>query len=107
MKTAIHGKNIILGVCGGIAAYKSVELLRLLTKQKADVRVIMTRNAARFVGPVTFEALSGKPVCTDLFDKRDPDASIRHIDWAEDAHGVVIAPATPRSSVVIGLPWKS
>ncbi len=94
MKTAIHKKNIVLGVCGGIAAYKSAELLRLLTKNGADVRVIMTRNAARFVGPVTFGALSGKPVCTDLFDASDADASIRHIDWARDAHGVVIAPAT-------------
>jgi phosphopantothenoylcysteine decarboxylase/phosphopantothenate--cysteine ligase len=94
MKTSIHRKNIVLGVCGGIAAYKSVEFLRLLTKNGADVRVMMTRNAARFVGPVTFEALSGKPVCTDLFDKTDPDASIRHIEWAQEAHGVVIAPAT-------------
>ena len=94
MKTSIHEKNIVLGVCGGIAAYKSAALLRLLTKSGANVRVMMTRNAARFVGPVTFEALSGKPVCTDLFDKTDPDASIRHIEWAQEAHGVVIAPAT-------------
>ncbi|WP_373497759.1 bifunctional phosphopantothenoylcysteine decarboxylase/phosphopantothenate--cysteine ligase CoaBC [Desulfococcus sp.] len=94
MKTAIHGKHIVLGICGGIAAYKSAELLRLLTKAGANVRVMMTRNAARFVGPVTFEALSGKPVCTDLFDRTDPDAAIRHIEWAQEAHGVVIAPAT-------------
>lgn len=94
MKTAIHGKQIVLGVCGGIAAYKSAELLRLLTKSGASVRVMMTRNAARFVGPVTFEALSGKPACTDLFDRRDPDAAIRHIEWAQEAQGVVIAPAT-------------
>jgi len=94
MKTSILGAHIVLGVCGGIAAYKSVELLRLLTKSGADVRVMMTRNAARFVGPMTFEALSGKRVCTDLFDRRDPDASIRHIEWAQDAQGVVIAPAT-------------
>ncbi|MDX9817758.1 MAG: bifunctional phosphopantothenoylcysteine decarboxylase/phosphopantothenate--cysteine ligase CoaBC [Desulfococcus multivorans] len=94
MKTSIHGVRIVLGVSGGIAAYKSVELLRLLTKSGADVRVMMTRNATRFVGPMTFEALSGKRVCTDLFDRSDPDASIRHIEWAQDAQGVVIAPAT-------------
>ncbi|MEE4356065.1 MAG: bifunctional phosphopantothenoylcysteine decarboxylase/phosphopantothenate--cysteine ligase CoaBC [Desulfococcaceae bacterium] len=94
MKNAIHQKNIVLGVCGGIAAYKSVEFLRLMTKKGAGVRVMMTPHACEFVGPMTFAALSGKPVCTDLFDSRDTDASIRHIEWAQDAHAVVIAPAT-------------
>ncbi len=94
MKNAIHQKNIVLGVCGGIAAYKSVELLRLMTKKGAGVRVMMTPHACEFVGPMTFAALSGKPVCTDLFDSRNTDASIRHIEWAQDAHAVVIAPAT-------------
>jgi len=70
MTTTIKNKNIVLGVCGGIAAYKSVELLRLLKKQGANVRVIMTENAGTFVGPLTFEALSGEQVCTDLFEKR-------------------------------------
>ena len=93
MKTVIEKKNIILGVSGGIAAYKSVELLRLLVKQGANVRVMMTKNAQWFVGPLTFEALSGQPVCTDLFERND-DASIRHIQWAEAADAVVIAPAT-------------
>jgi phosphopantothenoylcysteine decarboxylase/phosphopantothenate--cysteine ligase len=93
MKTVIEKKNIILGVSGGIAAYKSVELLRLLVKQGANVRVIMTENAQWFVGPLTFEALSAQPVCTDLFEKND-DVSIRHIQWAEAADAVVIAPAT-------------
>ncbi len=93
MKTVIEKKNIILGVSGGIAAYKSVELLRLLVKQGANVRVMMTKNAQWFVGSLTFEALSGQPVCTDLFEKND-DASIRHIQWAEAANAVVIAPAT-------------
>lgn len=93
MKTVIQKKNIILGVSGGIAAYKSVELLRLLVKQGASVRVMMTKNAQWFVGLLTFEALSGQPVCTDLFEKND-DASIRHIQWAEAADAVVIAPAT-------------
>jgi phosphopantothenoylcysteine decarboxylase / phosphopantothenate---cysteine ligase len=93
MKHIIDKKNIVLGVSGGIAAYKSVELLRLFVKEGANVRVIMTRNAQKFVGALTFEALSGQAVCTDLFEKGD-DASIRHIDWAEKADIAVIAPAT-------------
>ena len=93
MKRIIDGKNIVLGVSGGIAAYKSVELLRLFVKEGANIRVIMTKYAQAFVGALTFKALSGQAVCTDLFEKSD-DASIRHIDWAEQADAVVIAPAT-------------
>jgi len=93
MQTVIKNKTIILGVSGGIAAYKSVELLRLLTGAGAIARVVMTRNAQWFVGPLTFKALSGQPVCSDLFDG-DGDASIRHIDWAREADAVIIAPAT-------------
>ncbi len=93
MKIGIKNKNIVLCVSGGIAVYKSVELLRLLQKQEANVRVIMTENARWFVGPLTFEALTGHPVCTSLFEK-GADASIKHIDWAEQADAVVIAPAT-------------
>ncbi|MGD2270883.1 MAG: bifunctional phosphopantothenoylcysteine decarboxylase/phosphopantothenate--cysteine ligase CoaBC [Desulfobacterales bacterium] len=93
MTPSIKDKNIILGVCGGIAAYKSVELLRQMKKQDASVRVVMTHNAKAFVAPLTFEALSGQPVCTSLFDEHH-EASIRHIDWARQADAVVIAPAT-------------
>jgi len=93
MKTDLKNKNIVLGVTGGIAAYKSVELLRLLKGEDADVRVIMTANACWFVGPLTFKALAGHPVCTGLFENND-DASIRHIEWAREADAVVIAPAT-------------
>lgn len=89
----IKGKNIVLGVSGGIAAYKSAELLRLIRKQDANARVIMTKNASAFVGPLTFEALSGNPVCTDLFEKGG-NSSIRHIEWAKEADAVVVAPAT-------------
>jgi len=89
----LAGKEIVLGVCGGIAAYKSAELLRLMVKQGTSVRVMMTRNALEFVGRMTFEALSGKPVCTDLFSAGD-DSAIKHIHWAETAQAVVIAPAT-------------
>ena len=91
--TELKNKQIVLGVCGGIAAYKSVELLRRLVKKGARVRVIMTRSATRFVAPMTFEVLSENPVCVDLFEEKD-DAAIRHIAWAEEAQAVVIAPAT-------------
>ena len=93
MKRIIKNKNIVLGVSGGIAAYKSVELLRLLIKEEANVRVIMTKNALEFVKPLTFWALSRQPVCIGLFETVD-DASIRHIDWANQADAVIIAPAT-------------
>lgn len=89
----IQGRNIVVGVSGGIAAYKSAELVRALVKKGADVRVMMTENACRFVGPLTLEALSGNPVCLDLFDGSE-DAAIRHIEWAGQAEAVVIAPAT-------------
>ena len=89
-------KEIVLGVSGGIAVYKAVELLRLLTRRGARVRVIMTENATRFVAPLTFATLSGRSVCTGLFGEggREADAAIRHIEWARQADAVVIAPAT-------------
>lgn len=90
----LKGKHIVLGVCGGIAAYKSVELLRLLIKQGAKVKVVMTRNAQWFVGALTFKALSGQAVCRDLFEDEGEGASIRHIDWVQQADAMVIAPAT-------------
>lgn len=95
MFSVLKDKEIVLGVSGGIAAYKSVEILRLLKTAGASVRVMMTRHAEAFVGAMTFAVLSGRPVCRSLFDDSSgDDASIRHIDWAKDADGVVIAPAT-------------
>lgn len=93
MLPALLDKRIVLGVCGGIAAYKSVDLLRRITKGGASVHVIMTENARYFVGPMTFEALSGQPVCMNLFSEGS-NTSIRHIELAQSAHAVVIAPAT-------------
>lgn len=96
MHSALKNNAVVLGVSGGIATYKSVELLRLLTRHEAQVRVMMTRNAGSFVGPLTFAALSGRAVCSDLFggETAGQDASIRHIEWAQAADLVVIAPAT-------------
>lgn len=93
MLSSLTDKSVVLGICGGIAAYKSVDLLRLITKCGASVRVILTANAGHFVGPMTFEALSGQPVCQGLFEKGG-NTSIRHIEWAQTADAVVIAPAT-------------
>jgi phosphopantothenoylcysteine decarboxylase / phosphopantothenate---cysteine ligase len=93
MNYNLDGRHLVLGVCGGIAAYKSVELLRLLMKENACVRVVMTENAGHFVGSVTFEALSRKPVCRTLFQTSD-EAAVQHIHWAQEAEAVVIAPAT-------------
>jgi phosphopantothenoylcysteine decarboxylase/phosphopantothenate--cysteine ligase len=93
MGDSITGKRIVLGVCGGIAAYKSAELLRLMIKQGASVRVVMTASATRFVGPMTFEVLSRQKVLTSLFEPHE-GAAVRHIEWAQEADAVVIAPAT-------------
>jgi phosphopantothenoylcysteine decarboxylase/phosphopantothenate--cysteine ligase len=91
----IENKNILLGVCGGIAAYKALELLRLLKRHGANVKVFMTENSEAFVGRLTFEALSGQPVCSSLFEKVVSSSEyIAHIDWAKKADVLVIAPAT-------------
>ena len=87
-----QNKHILLGVTGGIAAYKAVELLRLLKKAGANVNVIMTDSAQKFVGKTTFEVLSENPVLSDLFF--DTESSIKHIDLATRADVAVIAPAT-------------
>jgi phosphopantothenoylcysteine decarboxylase/phosphopantothenate--cysteine ligase len=89
----LRGKRIVLGVAGGIAAYKAAELVRLFVKAEAEVRVVMTRNAQEFVGKLTFQTLSGHPVSTDLFDLGQ-ESEISHIQLADRADLVVIAPAT-------------
>ncbi|MFC7419507.1 bifunctional phosphopantothenoylcysteine decarboxylase/phosphopantothenate--cysteine ligase CoaBC [Iodobacter arcticus] len=86
-------KRIVLGVTGGVAAYKSVELVRLLTKASYEVQVVMTEAATHFVGPVTFQAVSGRPVFVDLWDGRAPN-NMAHIDLTRGAHAIVVAPAT-------------
>lgn len=89
----LKGKEIVLGVTGGIAAYKAVELLRLLTKAGATVRVIMTREAMEFVAPLTFQTLSMNPVYTELFSLIS-ERDIGHIALADRADLLVVAPAT-------------
>jgi len=86
------GKQIILGVTGGIAAYKAVELVRQLSKRGVQLQVIMTKNAQQFVTPLTFQTVSGNPVYTDLFAPFQPE--VTHISLADRADLLLIAPAT-------------
>src|SRR5260370_14753198 len=90
---ALNGKTIVLGVCGGIAAYKSAELVRLLVTSGANVRVMMTRNATEFITPLTLQTLSSNPVATDTFSLTQ-ESEIGHIRLADSADAIVIAPAT-------------
>ncbi len=89
----LRGKHVVLGVAGGIAAYKGAEVLRLLTTAGADVRVVMTHAATEFIRPLTFQTLSGHPVHTELFDL-DRESEIGHIKLADQADLIVVAPAT-------------
>ena len=89
----LTGKTIILGVTGCIAAYKSAYLASALTKAGADVHVVMTKNATEFVGPHTFEALTGNRVSVDTFD-RNYEHKTEHISLADAADLVIVAPAT-------------
>jgi len=91
--TDVSGKKILLGITGGIAAYKAAELTRLFVKAGADVRVVMTESACRFITPTTLQGLSGKPVFTDMWDPRVPD-SMGHIELSRDRDIIVVAPAT-------------
>jgi phosphopantothenoylcysteine decarboxylase/phosphopantothenate--cysteine ligase len=90
---ALTGRRILLGITGGIAAYKAAELTRLFAKAGADVRVAMTAAATRFVGPATLQALSGQPVWMDLWDDRVKDA-MGHIEHSRDRELILIAPAS-------------
>lgn len=89
----LQGKSIILGVSGGIAAYKSAELVRQFVKAGASVQVVMTANAQQFITPLTLQVISGQPVCTNLFDL-EFESQIGHIQVARAAHLVIVAPAT-------------
>ena len=91
--SALDGKRILLGVSGGIAAYKAADLVRRLREKGAAVRVVMTAGAERFVTPLTFQALSGEPVRTGLWDEA-AEAAMGHIELARWAQLVLIAPAS-------------
>lgn len=89
----LQGKTILLGVSGGIAAYKSASLASLLVKSGAEVRVLMTEHARNFINPVTFETLTGHKCITDTFD-RNFEFNVEHVALAKKADAAIIAPAT-------------
>ena len=88
----LTGKNVIIGVTGGIAAYKVAELARMLVKSGASVKVIMTGAAQQFVTPLTFRTITGNPVATSMWS--DPASPIPHISLSEEADLILVAPAT-------------
>ena len=89
----LSGKHILLGVTGGIAAYKAAELVRQLRRQDAQVRVVMTAGAREFITPLTLQALSGNPVHSELLDS-EAEAAMGHIELARWADVLLLAPAT-------------
>jgi len=89
----LKGKRLLLGITGGVAAYKAAQLARLLARAGADVRVAMTEAATRFVTPVTLQALTAQTVWTDLWDPRVPD-NMGHIELSRDRDLIVVAPAS-------------
>ncbi len=91
--SALSGKKILLGVCGGIAAYKAADFTSKLVQAGADVNVVMTKHAQNFVGPTTFHALTRNAVLTDLFDEPD-SGKIAHIQLAQEADLILVCPAT-------------
>ena len=89
----LANKRILLGITGGIAAYKAAELVRELQRSGADVQVVMTPSACKFITPLTLQALSGRPVYTEMWDDRVSNG-MPHIELSRDRDLVVIAPAT-------------
>jgi len=89
----LKGKRLVLGVTGGVAAYKAAELARLFVKDGAEVHAVLTQSGARFVTPATFQALTGRPAWTDMWDARMPD-NMAHIDLSRGADAIVVAPAS-------------
>jgi phosphopantothenoylcysteine decarboxylase/phosphopantothenate--cysteine ligase len=100
MSSLLAGKRIILGVTGSIAAYKAVGLLRLLVQAGAEVHVVMTESATRFIAPLTFEVLSGHPVAQDLFAGHQ---DMKHLSLTEQADCLVVAPCTANTLAKLSL----
>jgi phosphopantothenoylcysteine decarboxylase/phosphopantothenate--cysteine ligase len=92
-RSDLQGRHIVLGLTGGIACYKSAELVRLLTKAGATVQVVMTDAAEAFITPVTMQALSGRSVVTSQWDAREPN-NMAHINLSREADAVIVAPAS-------------
>ena len=99
----LKGKCVLLGITGGIAAYKMAGVASALKKQGADVEVIMTRNATQFITPITFETLTGHKCMVDTFD-RDFKFEVTHIELAKKADVILVAPRWPTASPTICSP---
>ena len=91
--SSVIGKNVLLGITGGVAAYKAAELARLLTQAGYQVQTVMTESACRFVGPVTFQSLTGQPVFTELWDA-DTANPMPHIYLSRHACLILVSPAS-------------
>jgi phosphopantothenoylcysteine decarboxylase/phosphopantothenate--cysteine ligase len=102
----LAGKRIVLGVTGGIAAYKAAELVRLLVREGAAVQVVMTEAATRFVTPVTFQALSGRPVFTDQWDPRVAN-NMAHIDLSRKPMPCSSRPPRPTFLPSSRMGWRT
>jgi len=89
----LHTRRLLLGLTGGVAAYKAAEIARLLVQENVDVQAVMTESACRFVGPATLQALTGKEVFTDLWDNRIAN-NMGHINISRDVDAILIAPAS-------------
>jgi phosphopantothenoylcysteine decarboxylase / phosphopantothenate---cysteine ligase len=89
----LNTKHLLLGITGGIAAYKAAEVARILVKKDIDVQTVMTESACRFIGPITLQALTGKTVFTDLWDNRINN-NMAHINISRDVNAILIAPAS-------------
>ncbi len=88
------GKNILVGVCGGISSYKTCYLVRLLRKEGYSVKVVMTENATKFVTPLVFQTLSESPVYVDMFIPKEKETNVKHISLADWCNLCVIAPVS-------------
>ena len=102
----LNNKRILLGITGGIAAYKSAELTRLLKTAGADVRVVLTPAAAEFITPLTMQALSGNPVHQHLLDP-DAEAGMGHIELARWADLIIVAPASADFIARLSTVWAT
>ena len=89
----MNGRELVIGVSGGVSAYKTAALVSQLVKRGTGVSVVMTESAGKFIGPATFEALTGRPVLCDLFNEPDHPLGV-HIDLARQAELLLVAPAT-------------
>ena len=98
----MRGKHVLLGVSGGIAAYKAAQLARGFIREGAQVRVVMTASACKFVAPLTFESLTGHPVATSMFGPR-PGPAHAHVELARWAEAMVVAPATANTIAKLAL----